>query len=145
MSFSDGDIATWKGEGFDVVFSNAALHWVPDHEGVLRQWAAALRPHGQLAVQVPANADHPSHTVLREVAVQWLGHDAPPDPVERNVLGPAAYAALLHEIGFEQQLVRSQLLLSLRADPLLGSSSWFGVIVGGPGRRGAPAAGVVGL
>jgi trans-aconitate 2-methyltransferase len=108
VSFVEADIARWEGSGVDVVFSNAALHWVPDHEQVLRRWSAALRPGGQLAVQVPANADHPSHTVLREVAAQWLGDDAPPDPVERNVLAPAGYASLLHELGCTDQHVRMQ-------------------------------------
>ena len=38
-----------------------ALQWVPDHRAVLERWVAALAPEGQLAVQVPANHDHPSH------------------------------------------------------------------------------------
>lgn len=35
---------------FDVVFSNAALHWVDDHEAVLRGAAARLRTGGRLVV-----------------------------------------------------------------------------------------------
>jgi len=35
---------------FDVVFSNAALHWVDDHRAFLRGAARALRPGGRLAV-----------------------------------------------------------------------------------------------
>ena len=119
VGFEEGDIATFAGGGFDVVFSNAALQWVPHHQAVLRQWTAALRPGGQLAVQVPANADHPSHTVARQLAALWLGPAAPADPVERNVLDPAAYAALLHELGFEVQHVRMQVyghLLERSAD-----------------------------
>ncbi|HEY2084101.1 MAG TPA: methyltransferase domain-containing protein [Verrucomicrobiae bacterium] len=36
--------------GFDVVFSNAALHWVDDHEAFLRGAASVLRPGGRLIV-----------------------------------------------------------------------------------------------
>ena len=35
---------------FDLVFSNAALHWVDDHEAILRGAASALKPHGRLAI-----------------------------------------------------------------------------------------------
>ena len=35
---------------FDLVFSNAALHWVDDHAAFLRGAAAALRPGGRLVV-----------------------------------------------------------------------------------------------
>ena len=48
--------------------ANASLHWVPDHEAVLARWVALLAPGGQLAVQVPANVDHPAHLAADEVA-----------------------------------------------------------------------------
>lgn len=35
---------------FDVVFSNAALHWVDDHQAVLRGIASVLKPNGRLIV-----------------------------------------------------------------------------------------------
>ena len=35
---------------FDLVFSNAALHWVDDHEAILRGAAAVLKPGGRLVV-----------------------------------------------------------------------------------------------
>ena len=38
------------GERFDLVFSNAALHWVDDHPAFLRGAAAVLKPGGRLAV-----------------------------------------------------------------------------------------------
>jgi trans-aconitate 2-methyltransferase len=44
-----------RGEGeksgaFDLVFSNAALHWVDDHEAVLRGAASVLKPGGRLVI-----------------------------------------------------------------------------------------------
>jgi trans-aconitate 2-methyltransferase len=108
VRFAMGDIATWtEPAAYDIVFANAALQWVPDHPGVLRRWTASLRPGGQLAVQVPSNADHPGHTVAAEVAAEFI--DAPPaDAVAYNVLPPDAYAVLLDQLGFERQHVRLQ-------------------------------------
>jgi trans-aconitate 2-methyltransferase len=81
---------------------------VPDHVGVLARWRSGLRPGGQLAVQIPANAEHPSHQVARELATEWLAEAAPADPVERNVLAPETYAELLYDLGFGRQHVRLQ-------------------------------------
>lgn len=108
LTFEAGDIGSWAAPGaFDVVLANASLHWVPDHGDVLRRWAGSVAPGGQLAVQIPANADHPSHTVLAEVTA-GLGIDADPDPVAVNVLAPEAYAAVLDDLGAARQHVRLQ-------------------------------------
>jgi trans-aconitate 2-methyltransferase len=112
VRFEQSDISTWDPEPFDLVFSNAALHWLPDHRRLLGRLTEGLPPRGQLAVQVPANTDHPSHTVGMDVArespfVEALAHDPPPDPATR-VLAPEAYAELLDRLGFGEQLVRLQ-------------------------------------
>ena len=107
IAFQPGDLAQWGGTA-DIVFANAALQWVPEHRDVLARWRAGLRRGGQLAVQVPANNTHPSHVVARELAAEWLGDAAPPDPVEANVLAPEDYAGILYNLGFERQQVRLQ-------------------------------------
>ena len=106
VTFELGDIGAWTGEA-DVIIANAALQWVPDHLAVLRQWRASLRPGGQLAVQVPSNADHPSHLVAAEVAEE-LELPIEADPVQQNVLLPEAYAQLLVDLGADEQHVRLQ-------------------------------------
>jgi trans-aconitate 2-methyltransferase len=108
LRFEPGDIALFEQPGFDVVFSNAALHWVADHRRVLARWRRCLAPGGQLAVQMPANADHPSHAVSRRLAEEWLGEAAPGDPVAEHVLRPEQYAEILHDLGFARQHVRLQ-------------------------------------
>lgn len=45
---------------FDLVFSNAALHWVHDHAGVLRQAHRALRAGGVLRVQFGGDGNCPT-------------------------------------------------------------------------------------
>ena len=111
LRFERGDIAEFApGPRFDLVFSNAALHWLPDHATLVRRLAGALREGGQLAVQVPANYDHPSHTVAREVADEepfrsalGAARDAQP-----GVLAPEKYAAILDGLGATDQHVRLQ-------------------------------------
>jgi trans-aconitate 2-methyltransferase len=65
----EADIATWRPQAaFDVVFSNAALQWVPDHGREVPRWFGHVAPGGALAVQMPANFDAPPHRLMREVA-----------------------------------------------------------------------------
>ena len=115
VRFEFGDIGAWTADhDRDLVLAAASLQWVPDHAGVLRRWTAALRPGGQLAVQVPANAYMPSHTVADEVSHLPQFADAfgdagpPPDPVADNVLEPEQYASLLYDLGYREQHVRLQ-------------------------------------
>jgi trans-aconitate 2-methyltransferase len=113
LSFREGDLASFADpDGVDVILSNAALHWVPDHDAVLARWRDALRDGGQLAVQMPTNADHPSHVLARALAEEEpfacaFDGEPPTDPVLR-VRPPEEYAVLLDRLGFERQHVRLQ-------------------------------------
>lgn len=50
--------------GYDIVFSNACIQWVPDHPKLLRDMMSILRPGGVLAIQVPMNHDEPIHRII---------------------------------------------------------------------------------
>jgi len=103
LRFELGDIANFaSGRPFDLIFSNAALHWVPDHERLFAKLVALLSPHGQLAIQMPANHDHPSHGIAAELAPSFGIKPT------LNVLPPERYATLLHHLGFARQHVRLQ-------------------------------------
>jgi trans-aconitate 2-methyltransferase len=114
VAFFEADIGPWtSSRDHDVVIANASLQWVPDHPTVLRRWTAALRPGGQLAVQVPSNAEMPSHQAAARVAAREpyltaFGGQPPADPVATNVLAPEVYAQLLYDLGFARQHVRLQ-------------------------------------
>lgn len=110
LSFAAGDIGSFTSDGdVDLVFSNAALHWVPDHPALLARLTAALAPQGQLAVQVPANDDHPSHATAVAVAGEEPFRDVLGGHVRQSpVLPPEEYAALLFSLGYTRQLVRLQ-------------------------------------
>lgn len=69
VKFEVADITAWHAPGpFDVIFSNAALQWVPDHETLFPSLLAKLAPGGSLAVQMPDNLGEPSHRLMRDIA-----------------------------------------------------------------------------
>ncbi len=91
------DISIWSPETPPaLIFSNAALHWLPDHETLLPRLAAMLAPAGTLAVQLPAMNDAPSHATWLTLARRMFGF-APDDTP--GILGPAQYHALLSPLG----------------------------------------------
>lgn len=110
LDFVRGDIAGWEPAApVDVVFSNAALQWVPDHPALFGRLRAMLAPGGELAVQVPANFDHVSHTLAATIATEDPFAGAM-DGYSRtfSVLQSEDYATLLYRLGFVAQSVRLQ-------------------------------------
>ncbi|MDJ1136573.1 trans-aconitate 2-methyltransferase [Streptomyces iconiensis] len=124
LDFAHADLATWRpdpAEEFGLLFSNAALHWVPGHAGAFPAWIDALPPGGVLAFQVPGNFGAPSHTLLAELrnSPRWrarLGTEPRPEPV----LDPAGYAAVLRPLGCETDTWETTYLHLLTGpDPVL--------------------------
>jgi trans-aconitate 2-methyltransferase len=111
VTFAKGDINTISTRTeHDLVFSNAALHWLDDHPNLLKKLTSALTEGGQLAVQVPANHDHPSYVAAADVAMESTFRDALGGYLRRStVLTPDAYATLLHGLGYREQHVRMQI------------------------------------
>lgn len=63
------DASSWQAdEPFDLVFSNAMLHWLPDHATVCSHLLRQVVPGGALAVQLPAHYDSPLHREIVEVS-----------------------------------------------------------------------------
>jgi trans-aconitate 2-methyltransferase len=98
----ESDIGQWArgasggGERFDVIFSNAALQWVPDHAVLLPQLMAMVAPGGALAFQIPAQ-DSPAHRLMRTMAGSDLWRDSLPAGrvVEWHSHQPAFYYDVL--------------------------------------------------
>ena len=103
LAFVHGDLEYPPlGQRFDLVFSNAALHWVDGHVELLERLVAVVAPGGQLAVQVPANHNHLSHRLAAELAREEPFGSALAGFVrESPVLDPSEYACLLHCLGCE--------------------------------------------
>lgn len=101
VTFQRGDLATFAPtEPVDVIVANASLQWVGHHEAVLAHWRRALRSGGQLAVQVPANGDHPANALVAQLTAEhadWFP-DGPPASVTDSVLAPERYASLLWDL-----------------------------------------------
>lgn len=108
----DADIAQWSpAVPPSVIFCNAALHWLGDHDRLAPRLYEALSPGGALAVQMPGQLERPSHTTMIEAAravrpdlfTGWTPFPGPL-PLER-------YARMLGEattdcwsVDYEQQL-----------------------------------------
>ena len=86
-TFVEADLAAWRpAEPVDLVYSNAALHWLPDHAALFVRVIGMVADGGVLAVQMPDNFGAPSHTTIAELArgAPWrdrVGHVARDAPV----------------------------------------------------------------
>jgi trans-aconitate 2-methyltransferase len=102
LEFRLGAIEDWTaGRPVDVLVSNAALQWVPDHVRQVERLVTQVRPGGVLAFQVPGNGDAPSHTILAGLrrSPRWarlLGEGPRRFP---DTLDPAAYLDRLARLG----------------------------------------------
>lgn len=97
IQWIEADINAWTPEEpVDLIFSNAALHWLDDHMTLLPQLVNWLWHEGVLAIQMPRNFDEPSHVAIVETIEdgRWQDRLAPlirPTPVAR----PETYIDLL--------------------------------------------------
>ena len=97
IAWQRADLATWRPpRPADLIYSNAALHWIDGHERLFPALCAALAPGGVLAVQMPRNFQAPSHTAIAEAVRSgpWRGRL---EPLLRQapVAEPAFYFDLL--------------------------------------------------
>jgi len=111
LRFELGDILALPDEPqWDVIFSNAALQWLPDHPTLFARLAQRLNPGGQLAVQVPTMEQHAVHRVAKDVARLPRFAAALDGFMHRLDLPSAdAYAELYWRLGFDRPNVRLQI------------------------------------
>ncbi len=97
IEWQQADLATWRPPlPADVIYSNAALHWIENHAPVFVALFDSLAAGGIFAVQIPRNFGAPSHTSMGEAARRgpWRARLEPllrPTPVAE----PAFYFDLL--------------------------------------------------
>jgi trans-aconitate 2-methyltransferase len=110
LTFQKLDISSFNpGEKFDLVYSNAALQWVNNHEELFGRLVGALNAGGQIAVQMPVNDDYPTHVVARRIAGESPFREALAGYTgRRDVLAPEKYAELLNALGCSKQMVKVQ-------------------------------------
>jgi trans-aconitate 2-methyltransferase len=86
LHFEQGDQARLTG-AWDLIISNAALHWSENHAELIPSLFERLKPGGQFAVQVPSNHNHISHQIYRETASE--------EPFQSILEGFQRYAPVL--------------------------------------------------
>lgn len=97
----EADAATWRPEVPPaLIFSNALLQWLPDHDSLMPRLVSLLEPLGVLAVQMPRQQEAPSHRLIREAAFR-LFPDRFPDPAgfRQGVRPATGYVRLLEPEG----------------------------------------------
>ncbi len=115
IEWQQADLAAWRPERpAAIVYSNAALHWLDDHDRLLPGLFAALAPGGVLAVQMPRNFGAPSHRLITEAALggPWRSRLEPllrPSPVAEpefyyDLLAPLAASLDIWETEYLQVL-----------------------------------------
>ena len=82
---------------FDIVFSNACLHWVPNHHTLLPGLMTLLKPGGMLAVQMPMSKKSAVHTILQDVAKSDEWCDKIPNTVHHHLLPQDEYFDIFSE------------------------------------------------
>ena len=114
----EADIATWVPDGScDVLFSNAALQWLPDHATLLPQLLGQIRPGGVLAVQMPHNFRSPSHVLLQESASAGPWTDRLASRLVRQpVATPECYYDLLGPLTASLDIWQTEYLHVLEGD-----------------------------
>ena len=95
--FIQADIAEWTPtDAYDVIYSNAALQWLGDHEHLMPRLLSFVRPGGVLAVQVPRNFKEHCHVLIREAVADPRWREELKDVRDWwNVLEPEVYFDLL--------------------------------------------------
>lgn len=113
--FQTADIGDWSPpRKVDLIYTNAALHWLPDHQTLFPTLFSHLKPGGILAVQIPRNFGRPSHTCVAAAAKDgpWEATLAPmikPPPTHEpsfyyDVLAPLTDSLDIWETDYIQAL-----------------------------------------
>ena len=97
-----------QAEAFDLVFSNAALHWVDDHEKFLRGAADVLKPGARLIVSCGGKGNaHDVYLALRpEMRLHRWREFFRKMPAPYFFYAPGAYEKWLPKSGFQINTVK---------------------------------------
>lgn len=118
VTWQRADLNDWAPAGpADVIYSNAALHWLDDHAALFGRLLGGLRAGGVLAVQMPRNHGAPSHTCMAEAADAGPWRDAVraalrPSPVS----APAFYYDVLAPLSASLDIWESEYIHVLDGD-----------------------------
>jgi trans-aconitate 2-methyltransferase len=103
VTFVEADISTWRApEPADLIFSNATLHWLDDHQRLFPRLFGNLASGGWLAIQMPNNFDQPTHQAMLAAAEAGRWRDRLRPHLRSWPVGtPESYHALLAPLAVE--------------------------------------------
>jgi trans-aconitate 2-methyltransferase len=106
LTFRLEDVARIEDYGaYDLVFSHAALHWIPDNHSIVSRMLGTMKPGAQIAIQVPMNENHPSHRIPAEMAKEPGFSNLLHEYVRYNyALSLEQYSTLLYDHGLTDQV-----------------------------------------
>ncbi|WP_407552428.1 trans-aconitate 2-methyltransferase [Streptomyces sp. Pv4-95] len=119
LDFAPADAGDWvPDEPYDLIVSNAALQWVPDHPESFAHWIKGLTPGGTLAFQVPGNFTAPSHALLGELcdAPRWRERLDTHGRRFVHILQPADYLQRLTGLGCDTDAWETTYVQLLQGD-----------------------------
>ena len=120
----DADIRSWvPKKSPDLVYSNAALHWVGGHRELFLRLVDCLNTGGCLAVQMPLSWNLPSHRLMRETLASGgpggapIGDSALLSALSRNWVGDAdSYREVLSSRARRLDIWETQYVHSLEGE-----------------------------
>jgi trans-aconitate 2-methyltransferase len=112
------NLATWSPtQSADLIFSNAALHWLPNHDRLFPMLASYLASGGTLAVQMPRNFAAPSHTSIADTVREGPWREKlEPLLVSSPVAEPSFYYSLLERNAAELDIWETEYLHVLEGE-----------------------------
>jgi trans-aconitate 2-methyltransferase len=125
----ESDVESWSPAGlYDVIFSNATLHWISNHRALLPKLMTRLTGGGVLAFQVPYNFNAPSHALMRVVASEGPWARTLADARRLNVERPRTYFDILSPLSASVDIWETIYLHALTGDdPVLDWVSGTGL------------------
>lgn len=124
VQWIEADIREWRPDSApDLLYSNATLHWLDNHESLFPSLLSMLREGGCLAVQMPLSWSAPSHQLMRETLANGGPDGKPIGPeslrlaVGRNWVAPAVeYHDLLAQRSSTVDIWETEYLQILEGD-----------------------------
>jgi trans-aconitate 2-methyltransferase len=103
LDFVLADLAAWTPDRpVDLLISNAAFQWVPDHDALFARLAGLLSAGGTLAVQMPYHFQNPAHLLIEETKAdrRWSAALKGVGLHQQSVMPLVWYVERLHGLGF---------------------------------------------
>ncbi len=122
VTVGDAEALPFQSRHFDAVFSNAALHWVRNHDAMLTGVKRVLKPDGRFVAEFGGFGNIAAIRVAMRTAIERFGFDGSKDDVNYYPT-PEIYTRRLEQHGFEVE--RMALIPRLTPLPEGGMSGWI--------------------